>query len=128
MEQAGKHQETKYTITSSDTTELQEFDQKRTLFETMTKTKSLNQNTKHKALYHALLESILEDEDAMDKGVVDKSNQGLKRKKTSKDIESSKKAKSTEISKGTTKSQPKFTDKSAQADETLFEAVDTQVT
>ncbi|GKD91267.1 hypothetical protein Tco_1366774, partial [Tanacetum coccineum] len=26
----------------------------------------------HKALYHALIESILEDEDAMDKGVADK--------------------------------------------------------
>nr|GEX01704.1 hypothetical protein [Tanacetum cinerariifolium] len=77
----------------------------RTLFETMTKTKSFNKNTKHKALYHALMKSILEDEDAMDKGVADKlkkrkpddvdkdegpptrSNQGLKRKKTSKDAE-----------------------------------------
>ncbi|GJX89414.1 hypothetical protein Tco_0341428, partial [Tanacetum coccineum] len=39
MEQAGKQQETKYTITLSDTAELQEFDQKRTLFEIMTKTK-----------------------------------------------------------------------------------------
>ncbi|GJY29994.1 hypothetical protein Tco_0405761 [Tanacetum coccineum] len=73
MEQAGKQQETKYTITSSNTTELQESDQKRTLFETMTKTKSFNKNTKHKALYHALMESILENEDAMDKGVADKS-------------------------------------------------------
>ncbi|GJV31130.1 hypothetical protein Tco_1391530 [Tanacetum coccineum] len=73
---------------------------KQTLFETMTKTKSFNKNTKHKALYHALMESILKDEDAMDKGVVAKSddvdrdegppvgsNQGLKRKKTSKDAE-----------------------------------------
>ncbi|GJY18355.1 hypothetical protein Tco_0389846 [Tanacetum coccineum] len=67
MEQAGKQQETKYTITSSDMMELQEFDQKRTLFETMTKTKSFNKNTKHKALYHALMDSFLEDEDAMDK-------------------------------------------------------------
>ncbi|GJW47210.1 hypothetical protein Tco_0078856 [Tanacetum coccineum] len=38
----------------------------------MTKTKSFEQNSKHKALYHALMESILEDEDAMDKGVADK--------------------------------------------------------
>nr|GEX23340.1 hypothetical protein [Tanacetum cinerariifolium] len=53
--------------------ELQEFDQKRTLFETMTKTKSFSKSTKYKALYHALMESILKDEDAMDKGVVDKS-------------------------------------------------------
>ncbi|GJU06188.1 hypothetical protein Tco_1122618 [Tanacetum coccineum] len=72
----------------------------------------------HKALYHALMELILEDEDAMDKGVADKlkkkkpddadrdecppdgSNQGLKRAKTSKD--------------------------SAQAEEIVFEAGDTQ--
>ncbi|GKD52681.1 hypothetical protein Tco_1281657 [Tanacetum coccineum] len=122
MEHAAKKQETKYTITSSDTVELQEFHQKRTLFKTMTKTKSFNKNTKHKALYHALIEYILEDENAMDKGVTDKSkkrnpddadkneghparsNQGLKRKKTSKDVEPSMKAKSIETSKGTTKS------------------------
>nr|GEY64315.1 hypothetical protein [Tanacetum cinerariifolium] len=73
--------------------------------------KSFNKNTKHKALYYALMESILEDEDAMDKGVADKlkkkkpddadkdegpparSNQGLKRKKTSNDAKPSKKAK-----------------------------------
>nr|GEZ24251.1 integrase, catalytic region, zinc finger, CCHC-type, peptidase aspartic, catalytic [Tanacetum cinerariifolium] len=79
----------------------------------MTKTKSFNKNTKHKALYHDLMESILECEDAMDKGVANKSkkrkpddanrdegppagsNQGLKRKKIVKDVEPSKKAKST---------------------------------
>ncbi|GKE70496.1 hypothetical protein Tco_1528568 [Tanacetum coccineum] len=85
MEKARKHQETRYTITLFDSTELQKFDQKRTLFKTMTKTKSFNKKTKHKALYHALIESILEDEDAMDKGL------------------------------------------SAQAEETMFEAGDTQV-
>ncbi|GKA98123.1 hypothetical protein Tco_0826017 [Tanacetum coccineum] len=78
----------------------------------MTKTKSFNKNTKHKAFYHALMESILEDEDAMYKGVTDRlkkrdpddadrdegplvgPDNGLKRKKTSKDVEPSKKAKS----------------------------------
>ncbi|GKE72434.1 hypothetical protein Tco_1534475, partial [Tanacetum coccineum] len=93
----------------------------------MTKTKSFNKNTKHKALYHALMESILEDEDAMDKGVADmlkkrkpddadkdegppaEPDEGLKRKKTRKDTEPSKKDKSTGTSKGTTKSQPKST-------------------
>ncbi|GJV03324.1 hypothetical protein Tco_1336893 [Tanacetum coccineum] len=82
-------------------------------FNTMTKTKSFNNNTKYKALYHALMKSILEDEDAMYKGVTDRlkkrnpddadrdegppvgPDQGLKRKKTSKDVEPSKKAKST---------------------------------
>ncbi|GJZ80544.1 hypothetical protein Tco_0645538 [Tanacetum coccineum] len=99
----------------------------------------------HLALYHALIESILEDEDAMDKGVVDKlkkrnpddadkdedppagQDQGLRRQKTSKDTEPSKKAKPTGTSKSTTKSQTKSTGKSAQAEETVFEAGDTQL-
>ncbi|GJY65713.1 hypothetical protein Tco_0467951 [Tanacetum coccineum] len=42
-------------------------------------------------------------------------DQGLKRKKMSKDVKPSKKAKLTDTSKGTTKSQPKSTGKSAQA-------------
>ncbi|GJT16029.1 hypothetical protein Tco_0874735 [Tanacetum coccineum] len=143
MEQAGKHQEPKYTIISSDVDPLREFDQKRTLFKTMTKTKSFEQNFKHKALYHALIELILEDEDAMDKGVADKlkkrkpndtdrdegpparPDQGLKRRKTSKETKPSKKAKSTRTSKSTTKSQHKSTGKSAQAEETVFETGDT---
>ncbi|GJS97222.1 hypothetical protein Tco_0804190 [Tanacetum coccineum] len=97
------------------------------------------------ALYHALMESILEDKDAMDKGVINRlkminpddadkdegppagPDQGLKRKKTGKDTEPSKKAKTTGTSKGTTKSQPKSTGKSTQAEEAVFEAGDTQV-
>nr|GEU52072.1 hypothetical protein [Tanacetum cinerariifolium] len=85
----------------------------------MTKSKSFDRNPKHGALYHALMKSILEDEDAMDKGVVDKlkkrkpddvdrdddphagPDQGLKKKKTSKDVEPSKKEKSTDTSKCT---------------------------
>ncbi|GKD85949.1 hypothetical protein Tco_1357103 [Tanacetum coccineum] len=107
--------------------------------------KEVKELKNHKALYHALMESILEDEDAMDKGVADKlkkrksddtdrdegplagPDQGLKRKKTCKEIEPSKKVKSTGTSKGTTKSQPKAIGKSAQAKETVFEAGDTQV-
>ncbi|GJY20134.1 hypothetical protein Tco_0392700 [Tanacetum coccineum] len=84
----------------------------------MTKSKSFNKSPKQRALYHALMESIIEDEDAIDKGVADKlkkrkqddadkdegpfarSDRGLKRQKTSKDNELSKKAKLTETSKG----------------------------
>nr|GFB94174.1 hypothetical protein [Tanacetum cinerariifolium] len=68
----------------------------------MTKSKSLNKRPKQRALYHALMDSILEDEDAMDEGVPDKlkkrkqddadkdegpsarSNLGLKRQKNKK--------------------------------------------
>ncbi|GJY09569.1 hypothetical protein Tco_0377754, partial [Tanacetum coccineum] len=137
MKHARKQQEPKETITSSDTTALEEFDQKTTLFETMTKSKSFNKSPKQRALYHALMESILEDKDAMDEGVDDKlkkrkqddadkdkgpfagSDRGLKKQKTRKDTKPSKKAKSTETSKGTLKSQPKSTVKSAQAEETM---------
>ncbi|GJZ50362.1 hypothetical protein Tco_0604552 [Tanacetum coccineum] len=72
MEHARKQQVPKETITSSDTTTLEEFDQKTTLFEIMTKSKSFNKSPKQRALYHALMDSILEDEDAMDEGVADK--------------------------------------------------------
>ncbi|GJQ99065.1 hypothetical protein Tco_0522050 [Tanacetum coccineum] len=61
MEHARKQQVPKETITSSDTATLVEFDQKTTLFETMTKSKSFNKSPKQRALYHALMESILED-------------------------------------------------------------------
>ncbi|GKE12272.1 hypothetical protein Tco_1415823 [Tanacetum coccineum] len=62
------------------------------------------------------MELILENEDAIEE------DRGLKRQKTSKDTKPSKKAKSIETSKGTSKS----TDKSAQVEETMFEVGDTQ--
>ncbi|GKA24592.1 hypothetical protein Tco_0710625 [Tanacetum coccineum] len=144
LEHASKQQRPKDTITSDDTDALEEFDQKTTLFKIMTKTKSFNKSPKHRALYHALMQSIIKDENAMDKGVVDQlkkrklddaeknegpfvgSDRGLKRQKTSKDTKPSKKAKSTETSKGTSKSQLYSTGKSVQAEETVFEARDTQ--
>nr|GEU36075.1 hypothetical protein [Tanacetum cinerariifolium] len=117
---------------------------KTTLFETMTKSKSFNKSLKQRALYHALVELILEDKDAMDEGVAEKlkkrkpndadkdegpfagSSRGLKRQKTSKDTKQSKKAKSTENSKGTSKSQPKPTGKSVQVEDIVFTAGDAQ--
>ncbi|GJV05286.1 hypothetical protein Tco_1338855 [Tanacetum coccineum] len=135
MEHARQQQVPKETITSSDTTALTKFDQETTLFETMTKSKSFNKIPKQRALYRALMESILKDGEAMDEGVANKfkkrkqddadkdegpstrSDRGLKRRKTNKDTEPSKKANSTETSKGTSKgtskSQPKSTNKSA---------------
>ncbi|GJT29482.1 hypothetical protein Tco_0909757 [Tanacetum coccineum] len=70
IEHARKQQEPKETITLSNTTALEEFDQNTTLFETMTKSKSFNKSSKQRALYHALMESILKDEDAMDEGLL----------------------------------------------------------
>ncbi|GJR07750.1 hypothetical protein Tco_0790402 [Tanacetum coccineum] len=103
MERARKQQVPKDTISSSDTVALEEFDQKTTLFETMTKSKSFTKSPKQRAFYHALMESIMEDEDVMDEGVANKlqkrkpydadkdkgpsagSNRGLKRQRISKD-------------------------------------------
>ncbi|GJZ04776.1 hypothetical protein Tco_0538051 [Tanacetum coccineum] len=93
MEHASKQQVPKFTITSSDTATLEHFDQKTTLFNTMTNSKSFNKSPKHRALYHALMESILEDEDAMVKG--------LKIQRTRKGTETSKKTStSNDSSKG----------------------------
>ncbi|GJR41178.1 hypothetical protein Tco_1216862 [Tanacetum coccineum] len=41
------------------------------LFQTMTKSKSFNKHPAHKALYHALMESLLMDEEGIDQRVVD---------------------------------------------------------
>ncbi|GKD75119.1 hypothetical protein Tco_1333401 [Tanacetum coccineum] len=67
MEHARKQQVPKETITSSDTVVLEEFDQKTTLFNTMTNSKSFSKSPKHRALYHALMELILKDEGVADK-------------------------------------------------------------
>ncbi|GJU65486.1 hypothetical protein Tco_1247321 [Tanacetum coccineum] len=95
MEHARKQQVPKETITSSDTTALEQFDQKTTLHQKITNSKSFNRSPKQRALYHVVMESILKDEDAIAE------SRGLKRRKTSKDTKPSKKAKSTGTSKGT---------------------------
>nr|GEV87741.1 retrotransposon protein, putative, unclassified [Tanacetum cinerariifolium] len=115
IEHARKQQEPKETITSSDTTAFTEFDQKTTLFQTMTKSKSFNKSPNQRALCRSFMESILKDEDAMDEGVA---NKFKKRKHDDVDKD--------EGLSGTSKSQPKSTIKSAQAKEIVFEAGDTQ--
>ncbi|GJR14938.1 hypothetical protein Tco_0797590 [Tanacetum coccineum] len=76
-----------------------------------------------KSLDDTLHKSILEDEDAMDKGVADR----LKKRKLDDADKYEGPPARPETSKGTTLSQPKSTGKSAQAEETVFEAGDTQV-
>nr|GEY98626.1 hypothetical protein [Tanacetum cinerariifolium] len=66
--------------------------------------------------------SLAEDEDPPARP-----DQGLKKRKTSKDAEQSKKPKLTGSSKGTTSSQPKSTSNFVQSEETVFEAEDTKV-
>ncbi|GJT72719.1 hypothetical protein Tco_1032005 [Tanacetum coccineum] len=52
--------------------DLEEFDLKSALFKHMNKIKSANRNTANYHLYHALMEALIADEDAMDKEVADK--------------------------------------------------------
>nr|GEX43530.1 hypothetical protein [Tanacetum cinerariifolium] len=44
---------------------------KSSLLQTMTESKSFNKHPSHKALYHALMESLLADKEGMDQGVAD---------------------------------------------------------
>ncbi|GJU97575.1 hypothetical protein Tco_1326846, partial [Tanacetum coccineum] len=86
MEHVAKQKESQYTIKSSNKVALNEFDHKQALFETMIESKSFNKHPKHMTLYHALKESILADEDAMDQGVANLDKQ-KKRKPTNDDRE-----------------------------------------
>ncbi|GJX12598.1 hypothetical protein Tco_0204356 [Tanacetum coccineum] len=70
-EQEEKKQEPTYTIKSTDQAALEEFDLKSALFKSMHKNKSANRNPANYRLYHALIEALIEDENAMDKEVAD---------------------------------------------------------
>ncbi|GJY07442.1 retrovirus-related pol polyprotein from transposon TNT 1-94 [Tanacetum coccineum] len=68
-EQAEKQQKLKYTIKPTDKSALEEYDLKRALYQFMHANKLFNRNPANHRLYHALMESLIEDENAMDKGV-----------------------------------------------------------
>ncbi|GJV05164.1 hypothetical protein Tco_1338733, partial [Tanacetum coccineum] len=70
-EQAEKQKMPKYTIKSTDKAALKEYDQKSALYLTMHENKSFNRNLANHRLYHALMKALIEDENAMDKGVAD---------------------------------------------------------
>nr|GEU36643.1 hypothetical protein [Tanacetum cinerariifolium] len=69
--QAKKQKMPKYTIKSTNKAALKEYDQKSALYQTMHENKSFNRNHANNKLYHALMEALKEDENAMDKEVTD---------------------------------------------------------
>nr|GEW63522.1 Gag-Pol polyprotein [Tanacetum cinerariifolium] len=69
MEQAEKQQKPKFTIKSTDKEALEEYDLKGSLYQSMHTNKSFNRNTSNYRFYHALMEPLIEDENAIDKGV-----------------------------------------------------------
>ncbi|GJX06145.1 hypothetical protein Tco_0194077 [Tanacetum coccineum] len=70
-EQAEKQKMPKLTIKSTYKASLKEYDQKSALYQTMHANKSFNRNPTNHRLYHALMEALIEDENAIDKGVAD---------------------------------------------------------
>nr|GFA71985.1 hypothetical protein [Tanacetum cinerariifolium] len=61
----------KYTMQSTNKAALKEYDQKIALYQTMNENKPFNRNPANHALYHALMDALIKDENAMDKGVAD---------------------------------------------------------
>ncbi|GJZ10671.1 hypothetical protein Tco_0545430 [Tanacetum coccineum] len=146
-EQAEKQQMPKFTIKSTNKAALEEYDLKSALYQSIHVNKSFNKNPTNHRLYHALMEALIEDENAMDKGVADtvkdhkrkhddneddddedppaRLNQGkkAKRRKT-KEFESSKKPSSTkETPKGKAPSKGSKTVKSASVKEPVEEPI-----
>ncbi|GJV65200.1 hypothetical protein Tco_1476028 [Tanacetum coccineum] len=70
-EQAESQKNPQFTIKSTDKAALEEYDLKNSLYQSMHANKSFNQNPANHRLYHALMEALIEDENAMDKGVAD---------------------------------------------------------
>ncbi|GJY10667.1 hypothetical protein Tco_0378852 [Tanacetum coccineum] len=85
-EQGEKKQESTYTIRSTNKVALEEFDLKNALFKHMNKNRTANRNPANYHLYHALMEALKADEDAMDKEVKDRVKDH-KRKQDSDDDE-----------------------------------------
>ncbi|GKE99761.1 hypothetical protein Tco_0023112 [Tanacetum coccineum] len=84
-EQDEEKQDSTYSIRYTDKVDLEEFDLKSALFNHMNKKKFANRNTANYHLYHALMEALIADEDAMDKEVADKVKDH-KRKHDSDDV------------------------------------------
>ncbi|GJX48125.1 hypothetical protein Tco_0273315 [Tanacetum coccineum] len=137
----------KFNIKSTDKAVLKEYDQKSALYQTMHANKSFNRNPANHRLYHALMKALIEDENAMDKGVANtvqdhkrkhnndeddddedppaRPNQGkqTKRRRT-KDSKSLKKPSTTkETPKGKAPSKGSKTGKSASAKEPVKEPI-----
>ncbi|GJX64540.1 hypothetical protein Tco_0298883 [Tanacetum coccineum] len=77
-EQGEKQQDSTYSIRSTDKVALEEFDLKSALFKHMNKNKTANRNPANYHLYHALMEALIADEDAMDKEILNKMNSRAK--------------------------------------------------
>ncbi|GJT49436.1 retrovirus-related pol polyprotein from transposon TNT 1-94 [Tanacetum coccineum] len=148
-EQVEKQHKLKFTIKSTDKAALKEYDLKSAVYRSMHANKSFNKNPANHLLYNALMEALIKDENAMDKGVTNTvkdhkrkndddedddddnedppggPNHGKKTKRRrTKDYESSKKPSSTkETSKGKAPSKGSKTSKSTPVKEPVEEPI-----
>nr|GEV59002.1 hypothetical protein [Tanacetum cinerariifolium] len=144
-EQPEKQKLLKYTIKSTDKAGLKKYDQKSTLYQTTHENKTFNRNSANYALYHDLIDALIMDEEAMDKGVVAsvkhhkrqhddedddedpsaRPNQGkMTKRRRTKDSDSSKKPSTTkETSKGKAPTKSSKTGKSATEKEPFEEPI-----
>nr|GFA36409.1 hypothetical protein [Tanacetum cinerariifolium] len=114
-EQAENQKKPHFTIKTTDKATLEEYDLKSALYQSMHTNKSFNRNPANHRLYHALMEALIEDENAMDKGT--------KRRRT-KEFKSSKKPSSTkETTKGKAPTKGSKTGKSDSAKEPVEEPI-----
>nr|GEU92352.1 uncharacterized mitochondrial protein AtMg00810-like [Tanacetum cinerariifolium] len=114
-EQDKSQKNPQFTIKSTDKVALEEYDLKSTLYQSMHANKSFNKNPANHRLYHALIEALIEDENAIDKGT--------KRRRT-KEFESSKKPSFTkETTKGEALTKGSKTGKSALENELVEERI-----
>ncbi|GJS07968.1 hypothetical protein Tco_0364764 [Tanacetum coccineum] len=137
-EQAEKQKKPQFTIKSTNKAAFEEYDLKSALYPSMHAKKSFNRNPANHRLYHALMEALIEDDNAIDKGFANTvkdhkrkhnddedppagPNQGKKTKRRrKKESESSKKPSSTkETLKGQALTKGSKTGKSASAKETV---------
>nr|GEU34828.1 hypothetical protein [Tanacetum cinerariifolium] len=108
----------KFTIKSTDKAALEEYDLKSTLYQTMHKNKSFNRNLANHRLYHALIEALIVDENAMDKG-----GKKIKRRRTKESVSSKKPSTTKETLKGKALSKGSKTGKSAPTKEPVEEPI-----
>ncbi|GJT96433.1 hypothetical protein Tco_1091951 [Tanacetum coccineum] len=121
-EHAEKLKLSKYTIKSTDKATLKEYDQKSVLYQTMNENKSFNRNPTNHALYHALMEALIEDENAMDKGVADIGKK-TKRRRTKESESSMKPSTTKETSRGRAPTKSSKTGKFATVQEPIEEPI-----
>ncbi|GJW58872.1 hypothetical protein Tco_0619383 [Tanacetum coccineum] len=97
---------------------------KSALYQTMHANKSFNRNPTNHRLYHAFMKALIEDENAMDKGVDDTVQDPRAKRKITKDLESSKNPSTTkETPKGKALTKGSKTSKSASVKEPVEEPI-----